>query len=569
MSRQNEPIRALIVVRLSRLTDESTSPERQLEVCKKLCEARGWSIVGVAEDLDVSAGNTSPFHRPSLSKWIGDGEGDPGQAHEYDVLVFYRVDRLVRRVRHLGEMITWSEKYDVNLVSATESHFDLSTPIGVVIAQLVASFAEMELEAISDRASSAHQHNIRLGKFVGGSPPFGYVPKETSDGWRLVPDPEMTQIILEIAERVLDGEPLRRISDDLNARGVLTPRDRLRISKGQEPMGFKWHSNSLKRRLTSPAMLGYAITREPLLDTRRKPVINKRGEKEYGPDQVLIGSDGLPVQRADPILTKPLFERLKEELAQREVRKEPNKRTNSLLLRVLHCGVCGGPVYRVKRQGGRSNRYRCATLQTPNKCGNGSVLEHVLDHAVESQLLTLMGDSERLQRVWDAGEDTADELAEVEARLADRASLIGVGAYKAGTPQRAALDALIEADAKLYERLAAITTRPAGWTWQPTGETFRVWWDQQSVPERNIYLRAMGVKAWYDTREEFKLRLEFGELNKMAAGLQTVGPIETMTDAFVNMAEHGVAGVEIHDGRVVAVLKSGERVEIPLEGAED
>ncbi|PTR26479.1 site-specific DNA recombinase [Rhodococcus sp. OK519] len=561
----------MIVVRLSRLTDESTSPERQLEVCKKLCEARGWSIVGVAEDLDVSAGNTSPFDRPSLSKWIGDGEGDPGRAHEYDAIVFYRVDRLVRRVRHLGEMITWSEKYAVNMVSATESHFDLSTPIGVVIAQLVASFAEMELEAISDRASSAHQHNIRLGKFVGGSPPFGYVAKETTDGtgWRVVPDPEMTQVIREIAERVLNGEPLRRISDDLNARGVLTPRDRLRINKGQKPMGFQWHSNSLKRRLTSPAMLGYAITREQLLDARGKPVVNKRGEKEYGPDQILIGSDGLPVQRAEPILTKPLFERLRAELEHRAVRKEPNKRTNSLLLRVLFCSVCGGPVYRAKGNGGRSNRYRCGTVQTPNKCGNGSVLEHVMDDAVEDQLLALMGDSERLQRVWDAGEDTAEELAEVEARLADRTSLLGIGAYKSGTPQRATLAALIDADAKLYDQLAATTTRPAGWTWQPTGETFRDWWGRQSVPERNIYLRTMGVEAWYDTREEFKFRLEFGALNKMSAGLQTVGPIETMTDAFVNMAEHGIAGIEIRGRKVVAVSKSGERVELPLDITEE
>lgn len=99
---------------------------------------------------------------PPASQWIGDNGTDPGRAGEFDVLVFYRVDRLVRRVRHLEQMLAWSERYHVNMVSATESfYFDLSTPIGRVIAQLVASFAEMELEAISDRIASAYQHNER------------------------------------------------------------------------------------------------------------------------------------------------------------------------------------------------------------------------------------------------------------------------------------------------------------------------------------------------------------------------------------------------------------------------
>ena len=58
--------RALIVVRLSRVTDATTSPERQLETCRDLCDQRGYEVVGMAEDLDVSAGSTSPFDRPQV-----------------------------------------------------------------------------------------------------------------------------------------------------------------------------------------------------------------------------------------------------------------------------------------------------------------------------------------------------------------------------------------------------------------------------------------------------------------------------------------------------------------------
>lgn len=59
-------MRALIVVRLSRVTDATTSPERQLQACQELCAQRGYEVVGTAEDLDVSAGTTSPFERPQI-----------------------------------------------------------------------------------------------------------------------------------------------------------------------------------------------------------------------------------------------------------------------------------------------------------------------------------------------------------------------------------------------------------------------------------------------------------------------------------------------------------------------
>ena len=84
-------MRALIVVRLSRVTDATTSPERQLAACRELCDRRGYEVVGVVEDLDVSAGSTSPFDRPQAGDWLSNRLG------EFDVIVFFRADRIVRR----------------------------------------------------------------------------------------------------------------------------------------------------------------------------------------------------------------------------------------------------------------------------------------------------------------------------------------------------------------------------------------------------------------------------------------------------------------------------------------
>jgi len=165
--------RALIAIRLSRVTDATTSPERQRQTCLELCQQRGYKVVGYAEDLDVSAGATSPFDRPELGDWLKNRLG------EFDVIVFFRADRIVRRLFDLSDLIRWSQQHSVTLVSATESHFDLSTRMGNVLAMLVASIAEMELDAISERNASAFRHNFKAGKYrrrdtaVGLPPPTG------------------------------------------------------------------------------------------------------------------------------------------------------------------------------------------------------------------------------------------------------------------------------------------------------------------------------------------------------------------------------------------------------------
>ena len=63
-------LRALIAVRLSVRTDESTSPKRQREAGEAEARRLGAEVVGYAEDLDVSATRTTPFERPELGDWL-------------------------------------------------------------------------------------------------------------------------------------------------------------------------------------------------------------------------------------------------------------------------------------------------------------------------------------------------------------------------------------------------------------------------------------------------------------------------------------------------------------------
>ncbi len=441
-------MRALIVIRLSRVTDATTSPERQLQACRELCAQRGYEVVGVAEDLDVSA-SASPFDRPQIGNWLTNRLG------EFDVLVFYRMDRIVRRLLDLADLIRYCQEHAVSVVSATEQFLDLTMPFGDIVALLVAKVAEMELAAISDRNASAARYNIRAGKYRGGIPPWGYLPEQTEEGWRLVQDPEQVEVIREVVERALAGEPLRSVAHDLTSRRILTPKDRFAQSQGREVKGYAWHSGPLKRSLTSPTLLGQVVAREPLTDAQGRVRRDAKGRKVFGPEAVVVSDDGSPVVRAEPILTREVFDRLGVELADRENRKEPTKRSSGLLLQVIYCGVCGRPAYRLKGGAGRKPRYRCASAQYRDPCGNRSIPMAEADEAVEGLLLGLLGTSERLERMWDKGSDHSAELTEIDSTLADLTDQLGSGAFSRGTPQRARLDARIASLAARQAELSA------------------------------------------------------------------------------------------------------------------
>ncbi|AWT52595.1 recombinase family protein [Mycolicibacterium smegmatis] len=482
-------MRALVVVRLSRVTDTTTSPERQLQTCQELCSQRGYEVVGIAEDLDVS-GAVDPFdrkRRPNLARWLADEE------KPFDVIVAYRVDRLTRSIRHLQRLVNWAEDHGKLVVSATEAHFDMTTQFAAVVIALMGTVAQMELDAISERNASTARFNLKAGKYRGSLPPWGYLPQKIDGDWRLVPDPAQVEVIHEVTRRVLNREPLQRIAHDLTRRGVLTPKDHFARHRGRPVAGREWSVTPLKRALQSATLLGYAVSK----------------------GSIVRNEDGSPVVRAEPILSRQDFEALKAELVGRSQRGEPTERSTALLLRVLHCGVCGQPAY--KFNGGshsKGGRYRCKSMTSAQRCGNGTLYTQMLDDALNEQLLDLLGDSERLERVWDSGSDHSAELATINEELTDLVSQLGTPAFRTGTPQRAALDARIAALAARQDQLSAEKIQPAGWVWQPTGELFSEWWERQDTVDRNVWLRSMNVLMTYDNRNGLRWGVDFGDLQE-------------------------------------------------------
>src|SRR5699024_4522911 len=153
-------------------------------------------------------------------------------------------------------------------------------------------------------------------------------------------------VIRDVADRVIEGEQLRVIARDLTQRGVLTPRDRYRQIKGEEVREHDWSPSALKRSLLSPTLLGHIVTRDPVRDAQGQPMRDARGHRVLGPPFVVVDDAGSPVVRAEPVLERKIFDQVGGLLRERELKKERDTRSNSLLTGVLICGVCGGPADR-------------------------------------------------------------------------------------------------------------------------------------------------------------------------------------------------------------------------------
>jgi site-specific DNA recombinase len=497
------PQRALIVVRLSRVTDATTSPERQREACERLCRERGWTVAGVAEDLDVS-GSIDPLEREGIGPWLRD------RLPEFDVIVSSKLDRLGRNARQILNLAYSLKDHGKSLVTG-DLGIDIVSTVGQMILFVLATAAQLEWEAISERNTNAAQFNIREGRYRGGVVPAGYRKvKRNGTGWELEPDDGedgLAPVIRSIVARLLSGERISRIVRDLNDRGVPTAKDRQAVLNGREPKGTEWSVSNLTRILQSPSLIGQVTVRP-------SEVVN--GKKVYGEEQVLYGDDGMPVVRAEPLISEADYRSVQRIFAERKEETPKLKRAEqpTLLLQVLFCG-CGKPMWRLKGGATRKvkladgtiktvdrnqvHRYRCASYTRVGKgCGNASVPIPEIDGEFTQLLLGLLGDRPHVVKVFQPGTDHTTELAEIDARLESLSE--AVTRFPAGSPALNNLLTQVDTLSARRVELASLPVKSAGYRYEPTGQTFREFWESLDITERNDWLRANDIQVIYTKR---------------------------------------------------------------------
>lgn len=419
--------------------------------------------MGIAQDLDVSATTFDPFQRPELGGWLNN------RSDEYDVIVFYRLDRFVRKVSHVDKMLTWSRDRGIRLKSSTEM-IDSEDAYGEIFFYLVAIFAQMEANAISERQKAKQQHLRENGRYRGGNVPFGFqlVP-HPEWGTVLEHDPEYAPILRQAIEDCIAGKSLRQIMLELNEAKVPTSMDIARGRAGKASKGSKWTTTTISNIFRSRILLGE---------------VNHGGE-------VVRGKDGMPVRHAEPITPLFLWNKLQKAIA--PAPKDKYRKNASLLLRVAYCGLCGRP-FNLKKKSGRSltDYYRCSGLLS-KECDAPVVRADFMHSWVDDRILDHVGDFNVREKIEDPGEDHSEELervVEAITELYDDRYLRGKFQSDAQVAQFDRIMANLESQ---RDHLASLPQRPSGVRYVETGKRYGDIWNAMDIGERNVWLREQGA----------------------------------------------------------------------------
>ncbi|MFC5216168.1 recombinase family protein [Streptomyces coerulescens] len=526
--------RVLGALRLSRASDESTSVVRQRVAIQRWADSRGHTVVGWVEDVDVS-GAIAPWERPELGEWLPSTIGkdvseverrlawEASRADEWDILCGMKLDRISRRVLHIAQLVEWAGEHDKE-IAAAEDGFDLSSPMGKILFQLIAAFAEGELEAIKFRAKSSYVHLMKSGRWRGGFVPYGYRAEKDSegDGWKLVPDEygtETAKTLREIVRRIVeDGEAINAVCRWLNEEKVPSSLDAQRIRAGKESKGALWRVGNLNKMLRSHTLLGRVeMTEEVTLPDGTK-------EKRT---RLVRDAEGLPLQRAEPLLSKKEWDALQAKLTENSRPHAGHRYDRSPLLRVAFC-TCGRPLY---RNNGRSAMYyRCSSRNISGaECGqNEAIRAKHLEEAIEEAFLRAVGHAQIIRRTYRPGVDHTADVAEVTRALAELREDREAGLYSSELGKKEYREEYLRLEAK-REALAAMPVVPDGWEEIPTGQTYADRWAELSAPaEKNKELREAGVKAIVH-REELPKELPLMELGETEGTVRhTLGRVELL-----------------------------------------
>lgn len=511
------------VIRLSVFRDDAqTGPVRQRKAITEKYAALGVAEEDITwvEDLDISAFHVPPLKRPALARAFN--SLPPGS-----VVVFYRLDRFVRRVfPDFSDMISFGADKRLSLQSATEQ-LDLSGPMGTMVATIIAFIAEIESRNTGIRVADTRRHLRKIGRWSGGQPPYGYRPfqVEGKPGWYLEVDLATAPFLREIVRRAVDGHSVNSIAKWLNDEEVLTPQDHFRVTKRKpdprmcqcghsehyEPCDkihkcrhrrldgnkrFKlheydecsetcetyvprtWKPEALTKMLRSPGMCGYSVT------NRNEIVVNDQGDQvKLCEDPIVDYEDYLAIQTRLDAGGGPR-------------RTGTRTQTDSLLLNVAYHD-CGSPLYihHLVRQLASGEKVYVYYRPRASQCsGELLIPAATLNALVERELMDTLGDLNvlREENAWESRTEAEIERKQVSAEIMAMTQEM----FVQGKPR----ENHDEKMAELQDRHAELTKiiEDAGIPQThlvDTGVKFRARWEESDTLGRRLWLMDAGVRV--------------------------------------------------------------------------
>lgn len=424
------------------------SPQIQMAAIRDHCQRRGYDIIEVLEDIDLTG---RFWKRRQMETAVGMLE-----AQTADVIVVWKISRVARNRLDWAVAVDRVETAGGLLESATEP-IDGSTSTGRFTRGVLAELAAFESERIGEGWKEAHKQRFEAGLPSNGRVPWGWI----SDRRTVTADPVKAPVVAELFARYLAGQGLNLLANWLNSTGQPTA------------TGSRWHPTTVKSILDHPMHAGYVRYRDEV----------RKGEFE-------------------PIITELVWEAYQAQ--RRDNRRKGRKETSHhLMAGLLRCGWCG---FAMVASGGATHagkwypQYRCDHGTATRAHQFKSVAVGKVDAAVmlwlEGMAVEVSAEALLVDPVITAVDTLTIESAVVEV---DRKLQTLTGHLLSGlVPERAyesARDDLQRRRGELVGELQAIADRSLTAAPRSAVVDLLAAWDGMEVLERRAILRTLLVHA--------------------------------------------------------------------------
>lgn len=365
---------------------------RQIRLCRKRCEERGYEVIVVLEDNDMSAwrGKARPGY-DQLLKVIRHGD--------VDVVVAFHQDRLTRSPIDLEDIATACERADVIVDFVEGGTVDMTTPNGLMVARITGAVARHESDHKAARIRAKHQELAESGAAASLHVAYGY----NRDGSI---NPAEAAVVRDLADRLLAGESIRSLTFWLNKQGVPT-------KKG----GKVWSASTVRQILTSARISGQREW------TPRTPPKGQRkgwdGKPQRGHAMGKIVAKG----DWDPIITPEQTDAIRSLVSAPE-RKQTKRRHYLLSAGILKCGICGTSMnHKVESRRDKKNpdgptikhsRYACIR-QSARGCGGISIVGDHVDNLVAHAVIQVLSGADLRPTAVEPDVDVEDLRTRLDA----------------------------------------------------------------------------------------------------------------------------------------------------------
>ena len=268
--------------------------------------------------------------------------------------------------------------------------------------------------------------------YVGACPVYGY-RKSAENRNQLVVDEYAARVVRDIFRAKIDGRSAKRIADELNALGVLSPLA-YKISRGlPHPKGgfadrpdAKWSATTVIRILKDEIYTGTLVQgRQGTYNHKLRNVIQK-------PDEEWIRVENTH----EAIIRKKDFD-LVQHIMSLDTRTAPDGETVYLFSGLLVCGCCGGPMVRkTNRFGGKKYIYYHCPTGKKHGCTHPVMLRE--DDLIQCVLASVQAHIKNVVSVDELLNSISEEainrelVAGCKAQIAEnQAQLEQIGVFKA------------------------------------------------------------------------------------------------------------------------------------------